>query len=137
MFGNVSWGREASNHPVSPPQEQLTPRRVGGSELPPRSTRSTPATTRGASKGAVMVSCAGWALGCQVERPGGGGESSGVPEATQTPTSPPSAYAGAAPDPPARRHCPPTRPRAGQRSPDSERESPKALPARRCAELGL
>lgn len=73
MFGNVSWGREASNHPVSPPQEQLTPRRVGGSELPPRSTRSTPATTRGASKGAVMVSCAGWALGCQVERPGGGG----------------------------------------------------------------
>lgn len=136
MFGNVSWGREASP-PRTSPLGQLAPRGAEGSSLPPRRTRSTPAATRGASQGAVtVVRCAG----CREARAQGWGEAKVAGERevgrapTQTPSSPSSAHAWAAPEPPGNKCCPPTRPRAGQRSGDSERESSEALPARGCAE---
>lgn len=108
LFGNVSRGREPSPSRTSPLKNNLHP---AGQEAPARrhgALGSTPAVTRGASKGAVMVRCAGWALGCQVARPEGGSEGSGAPRATQTTTSPPSAPAGAAPDPPGKEEALPT-----------------------------
>lgn len=118
------------NNNLHPAGQETPARRHGALGLPQQSPVEPPR---------VLSWCAArdgrW--GAKWRAPEWEGEGSGAPGATQTPTSPSSAHAGTAPDPPGRRHCPPTRPRAGQRSRDSERESPEALPARRCAELGL
>lgn len=66
MFGNVSWGREASPPPHLPLKDNLHP---AGQEAPARRHGAlglTPAATRETSKGAVtVVRCAGWALGAE------------------------------------------------------------------------
>lgn len=140
MFGNVSWGREASPPRTSPSRTTCTPRgrrlllaTTAHSVYPSSHPWSLP---RCCHRGALR----GTGAGCREARAQGWGEAKVAGERevgrapTQTPSSPSSAHAWAAPEPPGNKYCPPTRSRAGQRSRDSERESSEALPARGCAE---
>lgn len=141
MFGNVSWGREASPPRTSPSRTTCTPRgrrlqivTTVHSVYPSSHPWSLP---RCCHRGALS----GMGAGCGEARAQRWGEAKVAGEEvgrvpTQTPSSLSSAHAWVAPEPPGNKCCPPTRPRAGQRSRDSERESSEALPARGCAEPG-